>query len=97
MRADGWFASGAPSVTEAVDLLAELAPAQAAAGRAVPLTTYVRASPPAAADIDRYEEAGFSQVVFWAHELCPPGPARWAGLAAVAAELGIVGRARARA
>lgn len=97
MRADGWFASGAPSVTEAVDLLAELAPAQAAAGRAVPLTTYVRVSPPAAADIDRYEEAGFSQVVFWAHELCPPGPARWAGLAAVAAELGIVGRARARA
>ena len=51
--------------------MARLDAAQAAAGRAVPLTTYVRAPP--AADIARYAEAGFSQVVFWAHELCPPG------------------------
>ena len=43
LRADGWFASGTPSLAEAVDLMARLDAAQAAAGRAVPLTTYVRA------------------------------------------------------
>ncbi len=91
-RADGWFASGTPSPAEAVDLMARLAAAQAAAGRAVPLTAYVRASPDA--DITRYANAGFSQVVFWAHELCPPGPARWDRLAAAAAELGVTEGAR---
>lgn len=85
--ADGWFASGTPSPAEAVDLMARLEAEQAAAGRAVPLTTYVRASPDA--DITRYASAGFSQVVFWAHELCPPGPGRWDRLAAAAAELGV--------
>ena len=94
MLADGWFASGTPSLTEAVELAAELAAAQAGAGRSVPLTTYVRASPPPLADIARYEEAGYSQVVLWAHELCPPGPRRWDRLVAAAAELGIVDRAR---
>jgi probable F420-dependent oxidoreductase len=92
LRADGWFASGTPSPAEAVDLMARLDAAQAAAGRAVPLTTYVRASPDA--DIARYANAGFSQVVFWAHELCPPGPARWDRLAAAAAELGVTEGAR---
>jgi alkanesulfonate monooxygenase SsuD/methylene tetrahydromethanopterin reductase-like flavin-dependent oxidoreductase (luciferase family) len=92
LRADGWFASGTPSPTEAVDLMARLDAAQAAAGRAVPLTTYVRASP--AADVTRYANAGFSQVVFWAHELCPPGPGRWDRLAAAAAELGVTAGTR---
>jgi probable F420-dependent oxidoreductase len=92
LRADGWFASGTPSPAEAVDLMARLDAAQAAAGRAVPLTAYVRASP--AADITRYADAGFSQVVFWAHELCPPGPRRWDRLAAAAAELGVTEVAR---
>jgi probable F420-dependent oxidoreductase len=92
LRADGWFASGTPSPAEAVDLMARLDAAQAAAGRAVPLTAYVRASPDA--DIARYANAGFSQVVFWAHELCPPGPARWDRLAAAAAELGVTEGAR---
>lgn len=87
LRADGWFASGTPSLAEAVGLMARLDAAQDAAGRAVPLTTYVRATP--AADVARYAEAGFSQVVFWAHELCPPAPGRWDRLAAAAAELGI--------
>ena len=87
LRADGWFASGTPSPAEAVDLMARLDAAQAAAGRAVPLTTYVRASP--AADITRYAAAGYSQLVFWAHELCPPGPGRWDRLAAAATELGV--------
>ena len=95
LRADGWFASGAPPLSEVVDLVAELAVAQAAAGRSMPLATYVRASPPAVEDVARYEEAGVSQVVFWAHELCPPGPGRWDRLAAAAAELGVVERARA--
>lgn len=92
LRADGWFASGTPSPAEAVDLMARLDAAQAAAGGAVPLTTYVRASPDA--DITRYANAGFSQVVFWAHELCPSGPARWDRLAAAAAELGVTEGAR---
>jgi len=92
LRADGWFASGTPSPAEAVDLMARLNAAQAAAGRAVPLTTYVRASPDA--DITRYANAGFSQVVFWAHELCPPGPGRWDRLAAAAAGLGVTEGAR---
>ncbi len=72
--------------------MAGLEAAQAAAGRAVPLTTYVRAS--LGADITRYANAGFSQVVFWAHELCPPGPGRWDRLAAAAAELGVTEGAR---
>jgi probable F420-dependent oxidoreductase len=92
LRADGWFASGTPSPAEAADLTARLDAAQAAARRAVPLTTYVRASPDA--DITRYANAGFSQVIFWAHELCPPGPARWDRLAAAAAELGVTEGAR---
>ena len=92
LRADGWFASGTPSPAEAGDLIARLDAAQAAAGRPVSLTTYVRASP--AADITRYANAAFSQVVFWAHELCPPGPRRWDRLAAAAAELGVTEGAR---
>ena len=70
LLADGWFASGNPSLSEAVGLLDDLAVAQAAPGRAVPLTTYVRASPAADADARQYAEAGFSQLIFSAHELC---------------------------
>jgi probable F420-dependent oxidoreductase len=92
LRADGWFASGTPSLAEAVDLMARLDAAQAAAGRAVPLTTYVRVSP--AADVARYARAGFSQVVFWAHELCPSAAGRWDRLAAAAAEVGVTEGAR---
>jgi probable F420-dependent oxidoreductase len=92
VRADGWFASGTPPLAEAADLMTRLDAAQAAAGRAVPLTTYVRVPP--AADIAPYAEAGFSQVVFWAHELCPPAPGRWDRLAAVAARLGVTAGAR---
>jgi probable F420-dependent oxidoreductase len=92
VRADGWFASGTPPLAEAADLMARLDAAQAAAGRAVPLTTYVRV--PLDADIAPYAEAGFSQVVFWAHELCPPAPGRWDRLAAAAAGLGVAEGAR---
>jgi len=89
-RADGWFASGTPSLAEAMNLLAQLQSAQADACRAVPLSTYVRASPAASADVASYAEAGVSQLVFWAHELCPsPGPGRWDRLAAQAAALGV--------
>jgi probable F420-dependent oxidoreductase len=87
LRADGWFASGTPALAEAVELIARLDAAQAAAGRGVPLTTYVRVPP--AADVARYAQAGFSQVIFWAHELCPPAPRRWDRLVAAAAELGV--------
>ncbi|HMD91524.1 MAG TPA: TIGR03619 family F420-dependent LLM class oxidoreductase [Trebonia sp.] len=87
LRADGWFASGTPALAAAAELMARLDAAQAAAGRAVPLTTYVRVPP--GADVTRYAQAGFSQVIFWAHELCPPAPARWDRLAAAAAELGV--------
>jgi len=94
VRADGWFASGTPSAAEAIDLRARLQSAQADAGRTVPLSTYVRASPPASADVSRYAEAGFSQLVFWAHELCAaPGPGRWEQLAARAADLGVTNAA----
>ena len=91
LRADGWFASGNPSAAEAAGLLGKLRAAQAEAGRAVPLGTYVRASPAAEADAGRYARAGFSQLVFWAHELCPAGSGsgRWAGLAAAASDLGV--------
>jgi probable F420-dependent oxidoreductase len=90
VRADGWFASGTPSAAEAIELRAQLQSAQADAGRTVPLSTYVRASPPATAEVSRYADAGFSQLVFWAHELCPaPGPGRWEQLGARAADLGV--------
>ena len=82
LLADGWFASGTPSLSEAVDLMRGWRGA-GRAGRAVPLTTYVRASP-AADVIPPYAAAGYSQLIFWAHELCPPGPRRWDRLAAVA-------------
>jgi probable F420-dependent oxidoreductase len=91
LRGDGWFASGNPPAAEAAGLLGELRAAQAEAGRVVPLSTYVRASPAAEADAGRYAQAGFSQLVFWAHELCPAGSGsgRWAGLAAAASDLGV--------
>jgi len=73
-RADGWFASGTPSADEAIELLGRLDAAQAEVGRAVPLTTYVRASASDAGNASRYADAGFSQVVFWAHELCSSLP-----------------------
>jgi probable F420-dependent oxidoreductase len=88
-RADGWFASGNPSLADAIAMLGELQAAQAAIGRAVPLTTYVRVSPAVGVEVRRYAEAGFGQVIFWAHELCPPGPDRWHTLAAAAADLGV--------
>jgi probable F420-dependent oxidoreductase len=92
LRADGWFASGTPALAEAVELMTRLDAAQAAAGRVVPLTTYVRVPP--GADVARYAQAGFGQVIFWAHELCPPAPGRWDRLAAAAAELGVTEGAR---
>ena len=93
-RADGWFASGTPSADDAIQILAQLQSAQADAGRTEPLTTYVRASLPASADVARYAEGGVSQLVLWAHELCPPGgtapgPRRWERLTAAAADLGV--------
>ncbi len=84
--ADGWFASANPSYTEAVGLLSALDRASEEVGRSDRLATYVRASPAAGVDIDAYERAGVDQLIVWAHELCPPGPDRWAGLAGAAAE-----------
>jgi probable F420-dependent oxidoreductase len=95
LRADGWFASGTPSTAEAIELLTLLGVAQAEAGRTEPLRTYVRAAPAAAADARHYAEAGVSQLVFWADELCPPGPRRWDRLATAAARLGVTDGASA--
>ena len=87
LRADGWFASGSPSTAEAIELLARFRAAQARTARVAPVSTYVRV--PVDADAGQYVEAGFTQVIFWARELCPPGPRRWDGLAAAAADRGI--------
>lgn len=89
LRADGWFASGTPSAAAAIELLQQLDAAQAETGRSKPLRTYVRAALEGAADTGRYAEAGVSELVFWAHELCPPGPGRWERLAAAAARVGV--------
>ena len=93
LRADGWFASGTPSLAEAVDLMARLDAAQAAAGRAVPLTTYVRASPrpPTSPATRRPASARWSS---GPTSCARPQPGRWDRLAAAAAELGVIEGAR---
>ena len=87
--ADGWFASGNPSTGDALHYIGELRRAEAGYPREVPLSVHVRVSPPSLADLERFEDAGVDQLIFWAHELCPPGPDRWSGLAAASEALGI--------
>lgn len=90
--ADGWFASGNPSTGDALHYISELRRAEAGCERPTPLSVHVRVSPPSLADLDRFEKAGVDQLIFWAHELCPPGPDRWGRLAAAAEALGIPDR-----
>ena len=72
-----------------MELLRRLDVAQAETGRGEPLRTYVRAAAEDAAEAGRYAEAGVSELVLWAHELCPPGPGRWERPGAEATRLGM--------
>ena len=85
--ADAWFASGNPSLDEAVDLLGRLTARCRERGRS--LETYVRVPAFDPAVVDRYKEAGFDNVLFWAEDICPPGADRRASFRSAAEELGM--------
>jgi len=85
--ADAWFASGNPTLDEAVDLLGRLTARCRERGRS--LETYVRVPAFDPAVVDRYEEAGFDNVLFWAEDICPPGADRRASFRSAAEELGM--------
>jgi len=74
---DGWSASGNPTPGNALQYLDAIRAAEREQCRTTPLTTYVRVSPAALDDVERFEAAGVNQMIFWPDKLCRP--ARTAG------------------
>jgi probable F420-dependent oxidoreductase len=70
---DGWFSSGLPSFDEAVALHTKLRELRSLDPAVDPFRCYVRAQYAASDDLERYQDHGIDDVVFWAHELCPVG------------------------
>ena len=89
---DGWFSSGLPSFDEAVALHTKLRELRASDPAVDPFRCYFRAEY-AGADLERYQDHGIDDVVFWAHELCPPGADPVDALARAAERLGLGDRA----
>lgn len=91
-RGDGWFSSGTPSFDEALRLRDRLQELRAAQDRPGPFRITMRANAPDRDELDRYERAGFEEVVVWADQVWPaeghPDDKR-AALAAAAERLGV--------
>lgn len=87
--ADGWFASGNPTRDEAVSLVQELESLCQAAGRAEPLCCHVRVPAFDPDVVPSYLEAGLTNLVFWAQDICPPGAEPGPAFAEAARRLGI--------
>jgi probable F420-dependent oxidoreductase len=87
---DGWFSSGLPSFDEAVTLHARLRELRSRDPAGDPFRCYVRAELSAADRLDRYQDHGIDDVVFWAHEVCPAGADPADALARAADRLGLV-------
>jgi alkylation response protein AidB-like acyl-CoA dehydrogenase/alkanesulfonate monooxygenase SsuD/methylene tetrahydromethanopterin reductase-like flavin-dependent oxidoreductase (luciferase family) len=87
---DGWFGSGNPSFAEAVALRARVLDRRRALGVDGPFTVTVRVTHPQVADLARYEDAGFDQVILWTHEVAGRGGDRRAALHRAAESFGVV-------
>ena len=71
LRADGWFSSGNPTFDVAQRCRDQLVEMRAAAGRTDEFTMHVRVPTLDRSAIARYAEAGWDDVVVWAHHLWP--------------------------
>lgn len=92
--ADGWFASGTPSLEDAVALRARIGQLRHEGGHegAFPLWFRMSGSDPTL--LDRYRREGFEHVLVWANEVWPKEGSlddKRAALAASAARLGVTG------
>jgi probable F420-dependent oxidoreductase len=86
--ADGWFASANPTFEQAVEMRDTLKREAASAGRQLP-ECFVRTGRFEPAEVGRYADAGFENLVFWAQDICPPGRDPDEAFAEAAARLGI--------
>ena len=89
--ADGWFSSGTPTLDEALVLRERIADAIAEADRTEPLRTTFRMPGADPADLHRWTDAGFDDIVLWASAVWPVGDPtnRRAVIAEHAAALGV--------
>jgi probable F420-dependent oxidoreductase len=86
---DAWFASGNPSLEDAVDLDRRLEELRIEAGRPEPLECYVRIGEFDPGQVERYVAAGLNNLIFWAQDICPAGADRGPAFASAARRLGI--------
>ncbi len=86
---DAWFASGNPSLEDAVDLDRRLQEFRIEAGRPEPLECYVRVGEFDPDQVERYVAAGLNNLIFWAQDICPAGADRGRAFASAARRLGI--------
>jgi probable F420-dependent oxidoreductase len=70
--ADGWFASGTPQFDDAVRLRDRVVEMRAEYGGG-PFRCWVRVAECTPDSLDRYEAAGFDEVLVWADHVWPPG------------------------
>ena len=71
---DGWFSSGTPPLEESVRLRTELLRHRAASDRAEdPFRLVFRMSGADPAEVRRYEDAGFDEVLIWTDQVWPEG------------------------
>jgi probable F420-dependent oxidoreductase len=68
---DGWFSSGTPDLSDAVDYVEELRAARAELGDPSPFRCYVRVPAADPELFTRYRDAGIDDLVVWADQLWP--------------------------
>lgn len=89
---DGWFTSGTPAFEDAVRLRDRLHQLRSDQGRTGPFRTYVRIAQADRALLERYEAAGFDDLIIWADQVWPTGghlDDKRAALATAADRLGL--------
>jgi probable F420-dependent oxidoreductase len=69
LLADAWFASGTPSLADAVAMRARIHEIRDAHGLRTPFRTYVRVARPDAGLLAEYRAAGLDDVVIWADQV----------------------------
>ena len=87
--ADAWFASGTPAFEEAARLRNRLEEFWHANDRLDMVETLVRVPRVDGGEVDRYREAGFDHLLFWAQEICKDTEDRRLAFQRAAETLGI--------